>query len=147
MLMKNMRVNQDKWVLVPRSIISADFWVLTLFPGSSGFVSSHLCGPSTLHHCRLLIPHLRAAHALFTSHSSPSSLMLLFVELNIEFFLPCLSTASIFHAVAWLAASQWNCADFRCIHCVNNNWDALRCGSTCVWVNTDGSTQSVFLHR
>lgn len=84
MLMKNIHANQDKRVLVPRSIISADFWVLTWFPGSSGFVSSHLCGPPTLHHCRLLIPHLRAAHALFTSHSSPSSLMLLFVELNIE---------------------------------------------------------------
>lgn len=47
----------------------------------------------------VLIPHLHSAHGLFTSHSSPSSLMLLFVELNIG-NLFCLSTESIFHAMA-----------------------------------------------
>lgn len=70
-----------------------------------------------LYRCRVFIPHLYSAHGLFT-HSSPSSLMLLFVKLNIE-KLSCLSTASIFHAMAWLEFSQWNCADFRCTHRVN----------------------------
>lgn len=43
-----------------------------------------ISGTFMLYHCRVLIPHLHPAHGLFTSHSSPSSLMLLFVELNIE---------------------------------------------------------------
>ena len=65
--------------------------------------------PFTLFCSGVRIPHLHHAHGLFTSHSSPSSLMLLFVELNIE-NLFCLSTAFIFHAIAWLGVSQWNCA-------------------------------------
>ncbi len=56
-------------------------------------------GTFMLHHCKVSIPHLLSPHGLFTSRSSPSSLMLLFVELNIE-NLFCLSTASIFHAMA-----------------------------------------------
>lgn len=80
-----------------------------------------------LYHCRVLNHH-HSAHGLFTSHSSPSSLMLLFVELNIEKFACCLSLASICHATAWLGEGQWNCADFRCIHGVNNNWDTLCSG-------------------
>lgn len=56
-------------------------------------------GTFVLYHFRVLIPHLHSVYGLFTSHSSPSSLKLLDVELNIEnlFFL---STASIFYALA-----------------------------------------------
>lgn len=54
---------------------------------------------------RVTIPHLHSAHGLFTSASSASSLMPLYVKLNIENVF-CLSTASIFHALTWLGASR-----------------------------------------
>lgn len=41
-------------------------------------------GTFMLYLFRVLIPHLHSVHGLFTNHSSPSSLKLLDVELNIE---------------------------------------------------------------
>lgn len=89
-------------------------------------------GTFMLYHFRVLIPHLHPVHGLFTSHSSPSSLKLLDVELNIEnlFFL---STAFIFYTMAWLGVSQWNCTHFRCIHWINKNWNTLLFGQMVVW--------------
>lgn len=113
-------------------------WMLALFASKmeNDLLSAFtflVSGTFMLYHCGVLIPHLHPAHGLFISHSSPSSLMLLFVELNIENLL-CVSTASIFHAMAWLGASQWNCADFRCIHRVNNNWHFAPVRQFCGWI-------------
>lgn len=90
-------------------------------------VTLHLCArlnggtfPVLLQGSEILFSWLQSSHGLFTRCASPSSLMLLFVEFNIENVF-CLSTVSIFNALLWRVGRSWNQEDFRCIHLINHN--------------------------